>query len=125
MSGLNKSGFDRNIFYNEIYSIVKQIPAGRVVTYGILARLAGFPQYSRLAGQALAHHNQPDFLPCHRVVNSQGRLVPSWQKQKELLEKEGITFKRNGCVNMSKHLWDITGSLTSTIGISPTSATWQ
>lgn len=45
--------------------------------------------------------------------------------QKELLEKEGITFKRNGCVNMSKHLWDITGSLTSTIGISPTSATWQ
>ena len=41
------------------------------------------------------------------------------------LEKEGITFKRNGCVNMSKHLWDITGSLTSTIGISPTSATWQ
>ena len=47
------------------------------------------------------------------------------RKQKELLEKEGITFKRNGCVNMSKHLWDITGSLTSTIGISPTSATWQ
>lgn len=42
MSGLNKSGFDRNIFYNEIYSIVKQIPAGRVVTYGILARLARF-----------------------------------------------------------------------------------
>ena len=46
-------------------------------------------------------------------------------KRQELLEKEGITFKRNGCVNMSKHLWDITGSLTSTIGISPTSATWQ
>ena len=48
-----------------------------------------------------------------------------FKSQKELLEKEGITFKRNGCVNMSKHLWDITGSLTSTIGISPTSATWQ
>ena len=40
-------------------------------------------------------------------------------------EKEGITFKPNGCVNMPKHLWDTTGSLTSTIGISPTSTTWQ
>ena len=47
------------------------------------------------------------------------------RKQKELLEKEGITFKPNGCVNMPKHLWDTTGSLTSTIGISPTSTTWQ
>ena len=94
---------DRAQFYKEVYSITKEIPYGNVFTYGKIAQ----------------------HLPCHRVVNSQGRLVPSWQKQKELLEKEGITFKRNGCVNMSKHLWDITGSLTSTIGISPTSTTWQ
>ena len=97
MSGLNKSGFDRNIFYNEIYSIVKQIPA----------RLAGFPQYSRLAGQALAHHNQPDFLPCHRVVNSQGRLAPHWPQQRQLLEQEGVIFKPNGNVDLRLSGWDI------------------
>ena len=103
---------DRAQFYKEVYSITKEIPYGNVFTYGKIAQLIGNPQYSRMVGQALSYAPK-------------GRLVPSWQKQKELLEKEGITFKRNGCVNMSKHLWDITGSLTSTIGISPTSATWQ
>lgn len=116
---------DRAQFYKEVYSITKEIPYGNVFTYGKIAQLIGNPQYSRMVGQALSHAPKEEDLPCHRVVNSQGRLVPSWQKQKELLEKEGITFKRNECVNMSKHLWDITGSLTSTIGISPTSATWQ
>ena len=115
---------DRAQFYKEVYSITKEIPYGNVFTYGKIAQLIGNPQYSRMVGQALSYAPKEEDLPCHRVVNSQGRLVPSWQKQKELLEKEGITFKRNGCVNMSKHLWDIT-SLTSTIGISPTSATWQ
>jgi len=41
----------------------------------------------------------------HRVVNSQGRLVPGWQEQKALLEKEGVTLKANGCVNMKLHQW--------------------
>ena len=116
---------DRAQFYKEVYSITKEIPYGNVFTYGKIAQLIGNPQYSRMVGQGLSHAPKEEDLHCHRIVNSQGRLVPSWQKQKELLEKEGITFKRNGCVNMSKHLWDITGSLTSTIGISPTSATWQ
>ncbi|MBT9849739.1 MGMT family protein [Phocaeicola vulgatus] len=107
---------DRAQFYKEVYSITKEIPYGNVFTYGKIAQLIGNPQYSRMVGQALSYAPKEEDLPCHRVVNSQGRLV---------LEKEGITFKRNGCVNMSKHLWDITGSLTSTIGISPTSATWQ
>ena len=101
---------DRAQFYKEVYSITKEIPYGNVFTYGKIAQLIGNPQYSRMVGQALSHAPKEEDLPCHRVVNSQGRLVPSWQKQKELLEKEGITFKRNGCVNMSKHLWDITGS---------------
>ena len=44
-------------------------------------------------------------LPCHRVVNSQGRLAPNWTEQRELLEKEGIAFKKNGCVDLKKHIW--------------------
>ena len=79
-------------FDAEIYDIVRQIPPGRVVTYGQLARLA------------LA--NAPEGLPCHRVVNSSGRLAPGWPAQRELLEHEGVTFRRNGCVDLSKHLWE-------------------
>ena len=82
-------------FDAEIYDIVRQIPPGRVVTYGQLARRAG---------RALA--NAPEGLPCHRVVNSSGRLAPGWLAQRELLEHEGVTFRRNGCVDLSKHLWE-------------------
>ncbi|MCF0114717.1 MAG: MGMT family protein, partial [Erysipelotrichaceae bacterium] len=44
--------------------------------------------------------------PCHRVVNSNGRLVPGWDEQKELLEEEGITLKANNCVDLNKYQWD-------------------
>lgn len=76
---------DRAQFYKEVYSITKEIPYGNVFTYGKIAQLIGNPQYSRMVGQALSHAPKEEDLPCHRIVNSQGRLVPSWQKQKELL----------------------------------------
>lgn len=91
-------------FDAEIYDIVRQIPRGRVVTYGQLARLAQRPQWSRKAGRALAH--APAGLPCHRVVNSCGRLAPAWPAQRDLLEKEGVVFRKNGCVDLSLHLWE-------------------
>ena len=91
-------------FDAEIYDIVRQIPAGRVVTYGQLARLAGRPRWARRAGRALA--NAPEGLPCHRVVNSSGRLAPGWTAQRELLAREGVAFRRNGCVDLSRHLWE-------------------
>ena len=84
---------DRAQFYKEVYSITKEIPYGNVFTYGKIAQLIGNPQYSRMVGQALSYAPKEEDLPCHRVVNSQGRLVPSWQKQKELLEKEGDTVQ--------------------------------
>ena len=84
-------------FYTEVYNIVKEIPEGNVVTYGQLAKLARRPQCSRMVGQAMFN--------AHRVVNSQGRLAPNWTEQRELLEKEGIAFKKNGCVDLKKHIW--------------------
>lgn len=90
-------------FDAEIYDIVAQIPAGRVITYGQLARLAGMPGYARRVGRALAA--APEGLPCHRVVNAAGRTVPGWTAQRELLEAEGIRFRRNGCVDLA-HLRD-------------------
>lgn len=92
-------------FYTEVYSVVKEIPFGSVITYGQIGYLIGKPRASRMVGQAMFHAPAGKGLPCHRVVNSVGRLVPAWTEQRELLEKEGITFKKNGCVNLKKHLW--------------------
>ena len=77
-------------FYTEVYNIVKEIPEGNVVTYGQLAKLARRPQCSRMVGQAMFNAPRELNLPCHRVV---------------LLEKEGIAFKKNGCVDLKKHIW--------------------
>ena len=63
-------------FYTEVYNIVKEIPEGNVVTYGQLAKLARRPQCSRMVGQAMFNAPRELNLPCHRVVNSQGRLAP-------------------------------------------------
>ena len=91
----------------EVYDIVARIPYGRVCTYGLLARLAGFPQHARMVGQAMALAPTALYLPCHRVVNSQGRIVPHWPEQRQLLEAEGIVFKKNGCVDLEQCLWKL------------------
>lgn len=90
-------------FDTEVYEVVAQIPAGRVTTYGQIARLVGMPGYARRVGRALA--SAPDALPCHRVVNAGGGLVPGWPRQRELLEAEGVSFRSNGCVDLTKALW--------------------
>lgn len=97
---------DKNTFLQDVYSVVAAIPAGRVVTYGQIAFLVGRPRCSRMVGQAL--HNVPGELnlPCHRVVNSQGRPVPQWEQQRILLEEEGVRFGKNGCVEMKSFQWE-------------------
>lgn len=98
---------ERYLFYREVYDIVKEIPEGRVVAYGQIAYLMGKPLCSRMVGQALFHVPEDLSLPCHRVVNSCGRLVPTWLEQRSLLEAEGVSFKKNGCVDLRKSRWDI------------------
>ena len=97
---------DKDTFQQEVYNVVAAIPPGRVVTYGQIAYLVGRPQCSRVVGHAM--HDVPDgmCLPCHRVVNSQGRLAPCWAEQRALLEAEGVTFRKNGCVDMKKYQWE-------------------
>lgn len=97
---------DCDAFQQDVYSVVAAIPAGCVMTYGQIAYLVGKPQCSRMVGHAM--HNVPEnsHLPCHRVVNSQGRLVPGWTEQRTLLENEGVRFKANGCVDMKKSQWE-------------------
>ena len=100
---------DTKAFYQDVYSIVKEIPAGRVATYKQIAILTGFPQHARLVGRAL--RNVPDALglPCHRVVNSCGRLVPSWPEQ-SIAEAKGLS-EENGNVDMRRVMLELDGAI--------------
>lgn len=97
-------------FYQKVYEIVSDIPEGRVATYGQIAWMAGKPEAPRAVGYAMSRAPLELGLPCHRVVNREGRMAPGHvfggeQQQRVLLEQEGVTFKENGCIDMEKHLW--------------------
>ena len=96
---------DEGIIY-EILSAVEEIPEGRVASYGQIARLIGREKNSRLVGKVLSRAELYGDYPCHRVVNHAGRLAPHFPEQRERLEREGVTFYQNGCVDMKKHRWD-------------------
>ncbi|PWM71687.1 MAG: cysteine methyltransferase [Bacillota bacterium] len=97
-------------FFQEVYKIVKQIPEGKVATYGQIAVLCGNPRCSRAVGYALHVNPEPIVIPCHRVVNREGRLAPAFafggeDVQKSLLEREGVPVREDGTVDLSRYLW--------------------
>lgn len=92
-------------FFENVYEVVKQVPRGKVTTYGTIAQLLGRPQCSRMVGQAMHYASFYTEAPCHRVVNCRGRLVPDWKEQRAMLKKEGIFIKEDGCVDLKVHLW--------------------
>ena len=96
---------DKTSFYQDVYSVVKEIPRGKVISYGEIARLIGWGKYSRMVGKTMSQVSDTLKLPCHRVVNSSGRTVPGWEEHRILLEKEGVLFRANGCVDMKKCGW--------------------
>ena len=96
-------------FAEEVYEIVAQIPAGKVATYGQIAEMLGQPRASREVGTAMANAGGRN-LPCHRVVNRTGVLAPDYafggpEKQRALLEAEGITFLPDGTIDVPRHQW--------------------
>lgn len=93
--------------FERIYDVVKNIPKGKVATYGQVAMLAGNPHWARVVGYAL--HNNPDQsnIPCHRVINREGRVATNFafgggETQRELLEKEGVIFEPDGHIDLDK-----------------------
>ena len=87
-----------------VYEIVSQIPRGKVLTYGAIALLAGYPNHSRLVGRIM--RDAPDGqLPCHRVVSASGRLAPHYPAQAELLAAEGVKLSPSGNVPLKTYLW--------------------
>jgi methylated-DNA-protein-cysteine methyltransferase related protein len=97
--------------YDRIYATVKQIPFGKVATYGQIADLSGLYGKPRLVGYALFRVDLEDDVPWHRVINAQGEISYSSQRrggdylQKILLEKEGIEFKSNGKIDLNRYRW--------------------
>lgn len=90
-----------------IYSIVDEIPKGKVATYGQIAKLIGKEKNARLVGRALKMAFRYGNFPCHRVVNCKGRITPGWEEQIFLLKNEGVTFKDDYHVDLKKHQWNI------------------
>lgn len=90
----------------EVLAAVAEIPAGKVATYGQIARLIGRDRNSRLVGNILSRAEYYGDYPCHRVVNAAGRLAPGFAAQGGLLEAEGVELKSNGCVDLKKYGWD-------------------
>jgi methylated-DNA-protein-cysteine methyltransferase-like protein len=98
-------------FYDKVYEIVKHIPKGKVATYGQIALLCSSPRASRAVGYALHCNPLPGIIPCHRVVNREGRLAPAFafggiDMQKALLEAENVFADENDIVNLRLYLWD-------------------
>lgn len=95
--------------YARIYRIVKRIPKGHVATYGQIAQLAGLGGHARQVGYALAAL-EDDTVPWQRVINTKGEISPrtwgdSHLTQRDLLEREGVTFNDHGRVSLAKYRW--------------------
>ncbi|MBQ3115435.1 MAG: MGMT family protein [Clostridia bacterium] len=90
-------------FFEQVYQVVKQIPYGKVMTYGQIAEILGNKKMSRQVGWALHVNPSPNTIPCYRVVNRFGEVSSAFafggaNRQKELLEAEGVIFDKKGRV---------------------------
>jgi len=91
---------------SEVYAVADSIPPGKVMSYGQIAAALGRPKNSRLVGKIMSMADRYGDHPCHRVVNHAGRTVPGWHEQRALLEAEGVAFRENGNVDMSRYRYD-------------------
>lgn len=94
-------------FFASVYEVLRTVPRGRVVTYGQIARAIGAPRMARQVGYALHVNPEPGIIPCHRVVNREGRLSGAFafgglQAQQKLLEAEGVEVI-GGAVDLDKY----------------------
>ena len=98
-------------FTQDVVKIIKNIPSGKVLTYGRIAKLAGNPQAARQVSWLLHSSTKKYNLPWHRVINSLGKIsmksFDDREYQKRLLEKEGVVFRDNYKIDLKNFLWEI------------------
>ena len=97
-------------FFERVYEVTRQIPYGKVTSYGAIAKVLGATRSSRMVGWAMnASHNLED-VPAHRVVNRNGLLTgkhhfDGTNLMQQLLESEGIVVIDNKIIDFEKHFW--------------------
>lgn len=107
---INKNPNNEN-FFERVYEVARQIPYGRVTSYGAIAKALGAARSARMVGWAMnASHNRED-IPAHRVVNRLGLLSGKFHFEgtnlmQQLLESEGIEVVDNKIINFEKHFWE-------------------
>ncbi len=93
--------------YEKIYAFVRQVPHGRVTTYGVIAKIVGGCT-ARIVGYAMAATPEGSQVPWQRVINAQGKISPRGYGsavQRQLLEEEGVVFDAANKVDMGKFGW--------------------
>lgn len=109
---LRPSGKKEESFFELVFEVVRQIPRGRVTSYGAIAACLGTKSSARMVGWAMngSHRVKPK-VPAHRVVNRTGMLTGKHHfatpdMMEKLLKKEGISVRNNQIVNFKKLFWN-------------------
>jgi methylated-DNA-protein-cysteine methyltransferase related protein len=117
LRSVNPSGKQEASFFELVYEVARQIPRGKVTSYGAIAACLGTKLSARMVGWAMngAHKVQPK-IPAHRVVNRNGMLsgrhhFETPTRMQELLEKEGIKIKDSKVIEFEKRFWDPASAL--------------
>ena len=101
-----RSTLSQNLF-RRVYALVRQVPRGRVVTYGQIAHALGAPRAARTVGWAM--RDCPDRVPWQRVVNARGEIslrpTSGYHEQRARLREEGVRFDRAGRIDLDKYGW--------------------
>ncbi len=102
---------DNTNFFMRVYEVVKQIPYGRVTSYGAIAKYLGAARSARMVGWAMNASHTIEDVPAHRVVNKQGLLTgkhhfDGTNLMQQLLESEGINVIDNQIQNLDIYFWD-------------------
>lgn len=101
---------DSDNFFERVYHIVRQIPEGKVTSYGAIAKALGTARSARMVGWAMNASHSLEDIPAHRVVNRSGLLTGKMHfdgtnLMQQLLENEGIKVVNNQIVDFKKHFW--------------------
>ena len=105
------------LFYQKVYTVVRQIPEGQVTSYGRIAEMLGASGAARQVGYAMSalknRKDDPQYntIPWHRVVGHDGKIVIKGSgygrfRQAELLQEEGVTLDEGLKVDMATHIWE-------------------
>ena len=102
---------DSDNFFERVYVIVRQIPYGKVTSYGAIAKALGTTRSARMVGWAMNASHYLEDVPAHRVVNRKGLLTgklhfDGTNLMQQLLENEGIEVRDNQIIDFESHFWE-------------------